>query len=479
MEYNFYYQGNIFNSEKKIEIINPNNNNVIFSAPSMNKEHIDEIYNKAEDYFRSFSRISPEEKIVKLEKFNDLVIKNKEMIAETIMLEVAKGYNSALSEVERTVEYVQETIVQYKKMLLDTLEYSKFKNNRAAPKKDAWFYRVSHGVSLCISPFNYPFNLAMSKIAPALITGNTVVFKPATQGTLTGSLIVHFLLEAGFDHGAIQIIVGRGSEIGDYSVDHEKVKSINFTGGTEVGKRIQNQRCALPLVLELGGNDPGMIVDDYNMEKYVSEIIKGAFSYSGQRCTAIKRVYVLKELHQKFIKELMLQSSKITFGDPKDNMMVSSVINKKVFNYVKQLTKEAIDNGANVLLGNKFDEEKNIIQPTILDNCKPDDRIILEEQFAPVLPICIVDSVREMITKANQGVFGLQSSLFIKPDNNELIDEFMNSMDVGSLNVNASSARGPDIFPYIGVKDSGFGVQGIIDSLLFFTRYKGLVKQDI
>lgn len=479
MLYSVYYLGKEFQSENKIQIINPNDNTVISELPAMNKENIDEIYSASSQYFPIFSKMNHEQRIKSLLKFIDLVQQNKELISETIMNEVAKSRKASTSEVERTIEYVQETIEQYKLMIKNPLEYSKFKNNRANPKKDAWFHRVPLGTSLCISPFNYPFNLALSKIAPALITGNTVVFKPATQGTLTGTLIVKLLMESGFDYRAIQIIVGRGSEIGDYAVDHPIVDSINFTGGTEVGQRIQKLRCSIPLVLELGGNDPGMIVDNYNMKKYVSEILKGAFSYSGQRCTAIKRVYVLKEFHHEFIEELKKQMIYVDAGNPSENKIVSSVINSKVFKHVKFITEKSILRGSIVLLGNEYIESKNLILPTILDNCKFDDEIVLDEQFAPVLPICVVDNIKEMIEQANKGIFGLQASLFINPENTDLIDEFYSKLEVGSLNINSSSSRGPDIFPYIGVKQSGFGVQGIIDSLLFFTRYKGLVKQDM
>jgi glyceraldehyde-3-phosphate dehydrogenase (NADP+) len=246
------------------------------------------------------------------------------------MDEVGKGYKDALVEVQRTIEYMTETFIQaiqLEPLKLDGANYG-------APNKQATFNRVAKGVGVAISPFNYPINLAMSKIAPALVMGNTLVFKPATQGSLIGAKIGELAVEAGLPAGIFNVVTGRGREIGDVIVTNSEIDFISFTGSVGVGKHLLDIASSKDVVLELGGKDPAIVLDANNLEKYANEIVSGAFSYSGQRCTAIKRVLTTNEIADQLVPLLITKINKLSVGKPKDNADITPLIDLKSADFV-------------------------------------------------------------------------------------------------------------------------------------------------
>jgi glyceraldehyde-3-phosphate dehydrogenase (NADP+) len=419
-----------------------------------------------------------------MQNFAKNLLSKKTILANIMVDEIAKTLSDAVSEVERTYEYIQDTIKEMDIMISQPLSYSKQQTNS---NKTAVFIREPVGVVLAISPFNYPVNLSITKIAPALLAGNTVVFKPATQGSFVGNEMVKIFYESGFDYDVIQIVTGKGSEIGDYLVSSKRANMISFTGGTEVGLRISALSPNTPIVLELGGKDAAIVLDDIlvnekNPEKVNEQIIgvaksivKGAFSYSGQRCTAVKRVLASNKVLQKLTPVLLSEISKIKYGSPKDDVMVSYLINKSSKDYVMSLINDSVSKGGRIEVGG-YDEKLAMIKPTLISNVNSNHRIALEEQFGPVLPIIEVNSIDEIIKQVNASNYGLQCSVFSKDEKN--INYLVNRLDVGSVNINCPPARGPDIFPYIGVKDSGFGVQGVREAIISMTKYKGIVKDE-
>lgn len=249
------------------------------------------------------------------------------------------------------------------------------------------------GVVLAISPFNYPINLSASKIVPALVAGNTVVLKPATKGSLCGLYLAKIFQEAGIPDDVLNTVTGRGSEIGDYIVTHPSIDFINFTGSSEIGMRISKITNMVPLLMELGGKDAAIVLED------------------------------------------------------------------------------ARNKGAHLILGAK--REKNIIYPTLFDYVTTDMRLAWEEPFGPVLPIIRVKDKDEAIRIANESQYGLQSSVFTNNLDNAfyVADKF----EVGAVQINNKTERGSDHFPFLGIKSSGIGVQGIKYSIEAMTRRKGIV----
>ena len=310
--------------------------------------------------------------------------------------------------------------------------------------------------------------MSVAKIAPALVSGNTVIFKPATQGAISAVKIIEALDKTGIPKGILNLVTGKGSVIGDFLTEHEGINMISFTGGSETGKHIAEKSKMIPLVMELGGKDPAVVCDDADLNFVAKQIISGAYSYSGQRCTAIKRVLANKKIANELVNILKNEVDKLTVGSPEENSIIVPLIDKKSADYVQGLIDDALEKGATLVCGNK--REGNLIYPTLLDNVTLDMRIAWEEPFGPVLPVIRVNSDEEAIKIANESEFGLQASIFTQN-----IDRAFNiapKLEVGTVQVNGRTERGPDHLPFLGVKSSGMGVQGIRKSIESMTIEK-------
>lgn len=452
LNFKSYINGQFVNTENKVEILSPHNNQPVGTVASLSKDQINKAYESARAAFDGWRRTDYNERINKMIEFSDLILENKEKFAEIMYAEIAKPIADGIVEVERTSQYILDTIKAYKDVMYKKLKVGKKINHMS---------RVPLGVVLAISPFNYPINLAMSKIAPALISGNTVVFKPATNGSLTGSFLAELMHKLNLPKGVFNLVTGRGSEIGDALVENKEIDMVSFTGGVRVGKEIAAKKQMIPLVLELGGNDAAYIREDADLDLAAAQVLKGAFSYSGQRCTAIKRVIIHKNIKGQFISRLKAIM---------ENIKPVPLVTKSAANYVKELIEDARDNGSEVIFGGTY--EGNIIEHTlVLTNVE--SRVWKEEPFGPVLPIVEIDNDEDAIRIMNDTNFGLQNSIFTADRKWAIeIGQFIES---GSLNINASSSRGPDIFPFLGVKDSGFGTQGIEEAILSMTRVMNVV----
>ncbi len=329
-------------------------------------------------------------------------------------------------------------------------------------------YRVPLGVILCIGPFNYPFNLTGSKIAPALMAGNTVVVKPPSQGAITPLFFGLILEKAGVPPGVFNIITGKGSEIGDYLVQHPLINMVSFTGSSETGKHLASIVGMKPLLLELGGKDAAIVLNDANLEMTANAIVSGAFSYSGQRCTAVKRVLPMPGIADRLIELVKKKTLNLSVGNPENNANIGPLISSKQCDYVQGLIDDALEKGSTLICGNK--RESNIIWPTILDNVTTEMRIAWEEPFGPVLPFIRVHSAEEAIEISNKSEYGLQGMIFT--DNIDLAFNIAQELDVGTVQINGKSERGPDHFPFLGTKSSGLGTQGIKYSIEAMSRPK-------
>ena len=254
-------------------------------------------------------------------------------------------------------------------------------------------------------------------------------------------------------------------------IEHKEVNFINFTGSTPIGEKIGKLAGMRPIMLELGGKDAGIVLEDADLENAAKNIVAGAFSYSGQRCTAIKRVLVMNSVADKLAELIKEKVEKLTVGDPFDNADITTVIDTPSADFIEGLIKDAQEKGAKALTTVK--REKNLIWPVVFDNVTTDMRIAWEEPFGPVLPIIRVKSVDEAVEIANKSEYGLQSAVFTK--NFPLAFEIAEKLEVGTVHINNKTQRGPDSFPFLGIKGSGAGVQGIKYSIESMTRVKSIV----
>ena len=453
-------------SGQTIDISSPYLHEVIGKVQAITQEEVDEAIYFAHEAQKEWAEASLGQRASYLYKWADELVNMQDEIAEIIMKEVGKSYKDAKNEVLRTADFIRYTIEEALHMHGESMRGDSFPGG--SKSKVAIVERVPLGVVLAISPFNYPVNLSAAKIAPALMAGNAVIFKPATQGAISGTKMIEALHKAELPKGLINLVTGRGSEIGDYIVEHKGINMISFTGGTNTGVHLAKKATMVPLILELGGKDPGIVREDADLNEAAKHIISGAFSYSGQRCTAIKRVLVHENVADELVGILKEEIEKLAVGSPANGSTVVPLISTKSADFVQGLINDAIENGAKVVIGNK--REDNLIYPTLLDYVTGDMRVAWDEPFGPVLPIIRVSSDEQAIKIANASEFGLQASIFTKDVNKAFA--IANKLETGSVQINGRTERGPDHFPFIGVKGSGMGTQGIRKSIESMTREK-------
>lgn len=427
-----------------------------------------------------------------LKKAASLFKEKKEFLAHLLIQEVGKTQEEAKREIDHSLFVIQETIKEFKE------ERTKEKIG----KESCLMRREPLGVVLCLTPFNYPIYTSISKIVPALISGNALILKPSVSGSISVLHLGEIFQKAGLPAGLLNILTGRGEEIGRYLAAHDLIKMISFTGSTKVGEEIAKRAKMTKLILELGGKDPGIVLKDADLEKAAREIAQGAFSFAGQRCMGIKRVIVEKSVKPLLIKKLVEITEKEfkLLGDPQDpETQIGPVISDKQGDYLQGLLKDALKKGAKIVLGGKRLDicpirqriSKKLLtipkkflalckrkgkgrywQATILDKVKTNMRIAWEEQFGPILPILEVKDEKEAINLANASEYGLDASIFTK--NLKKAKELAEKLEVGQVFINQSPHRMPDQFPFTGTKGSGLGTQGIRYNLKEMTRIKAI-----
>ena len=456
-------------AEKEITIYSPINQEELGTVPAMTQAEVDEAMKAARAALPAWRALSAVERAAYLHKTAAILERDKEEIGTILAKEVAKGIKAAIGEVVRTADLIRYGAEEGLRITGQAMEGGGFE--AASKNKLAVVRREPVGVVLAIAPFNYPVNLSASKIAPALIAGNVVMFKPPTQGSISGLLLAKAFEEAGIPAGVFNTITGRGSEIGDYIIEHKEVNFINFTGSTPIGERIGRLAGMRPIMLELGGKDAALVLEDADLEHAAKQIVAGAFSYSGQRCTAIKRVIVIESVADTLAALLQAEVTKLTVGDPFDNADITPVIDNASADFIWGLIDDAQEKGAQALTPIK--REGNLLWPVLFDQVTKDMKVAWEEPFGPVLPIIRVASVEEAIAFANESEFGLQSSVFTNDFKKAF--EIAEKLEVGTVHINNKTQRGPDNFPFLGVKGSGAGVQGIKYSIEAMTNVKSIV----
>ena len=330
--------------------------------------------------------------------------------------------------------------------------------------------QVPLGVILCIPPFNYPVNLAVSKLAPALIAGNAVVMKPPTQGCVSALHMVQCFHKAGLPAGLINVVTGSVGTFGDHLTTHPGANCISFTGG-DTGLSVCKKAGMVPLQMELGGKDACIVLADADVALATAAVLKGGFSYSGQRCTAVKVVMAVEAVADALVAGVAAGVSKLSVGQPEDDCDITAVVSRRSADFIQGLVEDALAKGAVAL--HPWRREGNLIWPMLLDRVTEDMRIAWEEPFGPVVPVMRVASADAAVALVNRSRFGLQGCVFTRDMAAALA--VADAMRTGTVQVNAPPARGPDHFPFQGVKDSGIGSQGITNSITLMTKVKTTV----
>ncbi|PWA68823.1 aldehyde dehydrogenase 11A3 [Artemisia annua] len=470
--FKYYADGEwkVSNSGKSVPVVNPTTRKIQFLVQACTQEEVNKVMESAKAAQKSWAKTPLWKRAELLHKAAAILKDHKKPIADCLVKEIAKPAKDAASEVVRSgdlVSYCAEEGVR-------VLGEGKFLVSDSFPGNERTKYcltsKIPLGVVLAIPPFNYPVNLAVSKIAPALIAGNSIVLKPPTQGAVSALHMVHCFHLAGFPKGVISCVTGKGSEIGDFLTMHPGVNCISFTGG-DTGIAISKKAGMIPLQMELGGKDACIILEDADLDLAASSIVKGGFSYSGQRCTAVKVVLVMESVADTLVKKVNEKLAKLTVGPPENDCDITPVVTESSANFIEDLVMDAKKKGATFC--QEYKREGNLIWPLLLDNVKQDMRIAWEEPFGPVLPVIRISNAEEGIHHCNASNFGLQGCVFTKDINKAIL--ISDAMETGTVQINSAPARGPDHFPFQGVKDSGIGSQGVTNSINMMTKIKSTV----
>jgi glyceraldehyde-3-phosphate dehydrogenase [NAD(P)+] len=404
-----------------------------------------------------------------MEKAARLLEDNAELVARAIQVEAGKPMRDALSEVRATIERLRMVLLDARKISGEYLP------GDWAPDTVGKMALVIHepvGVVVAISTFNYPLFIGGAKIIPALLAGNSVVSKPASEAPLALLLFARILQEAGLPEGSLNVITGGGGAIGDALVSHEAVSLVTFTGSTQVGKHIASVAGLKPLHLELGGKGLAIVLDDADLRLAAAKCVEGALRNAGQRCDAISAILVVEGVADKFVELAREEMKNWPCGDPRDDRTkVGTVINESAAQRIHGLVKDAADRGAKILAGGSL--KGCFYEPTLLDHVPKEATIAVEETFGPVVTVMRVKDEDEAIEMAARPRYGLDSCVFTNSFHR--MWKVAKRLEVGEVTINDFPRHGIGYFPFGGTKESGIGREGIGYSVEEMTRLKTIV----
>ena len=377
------------------------------------------------------------------------IARRHDEIAAQISAEAGKPLKAAKVEASRAMSTYTFAAVEARKLAGEVVPMDAA---QAGEGKLAFTLREPIGIVGAISPFNFPLNLVAHKIAPALAAGCAVVLKPAGQTPLSALTLAELEDEAGLPAGWLNVLVGPASEIGDVLVEDERVKAITFTGSSEVGWGIRERAARKKVLLELGNATPVIVHGDADLAEATAKLAANAFSFAGQSCISVQRIYVQKRVYDEFVAGFVPKVEELVVGDPADaDTDVGPVIDEGARERILSWIDEARDGGAEVLAGGDLDGD--LIRPTVIANAAPDMKVCREEVFGPVCVVNTYESLDEAIALANGTRYGLQAGIFTADLRAALTAA--RSLEFGGVTVNEAPTFRSDQMPYGGVKDSG------------------------
>lgn len=447
------------------DVINPYTGEVIDSVPIAHLNNVDKVIKAANDAKESLQEMSAFKISNKLYAVCEKLKANKEEFARLLTKEVGKPINESYVELDRSIETLKLAAEEAKRIYGESVPLDAGLNGKGF---FAFTQRLPLGVVVAITPFNYPLNLTIHKIAPAIAAKNTVIIKPPTDAPLTVMKFAE-LVNDEFPAGVINTITGYGSEVGDALVASDDVDKISFTGSITTGLMIAQRAGMKKLTLELGGNDPLIVLDDADVDAAVKGVINGAYLNAGQVCMGVKRIIVQEGIYEEFKKKLVEETSKIKTGNPtsKDTQL-GTLISEKAAKQVEETVKNAVNDGAEILIGGK--REGAFYEATVIDNVSPEMDMVVSETFGPVAPLIKVKTLDEAVQIANGTEYGLQAGVFTENYRNAL--RCANEIEAGTVFVNKQSTFRTDNMPFGGFKSSGCGKEGIKYAVEEMTKTK-------
>ncbi len=455
--------------EQMQEVRSPFNDKVVARYPLCSAEDAKRALAIAKEAFARHKSSSLAQRIAWLRDVAAKLKEQKEEFALTITKEVGKPISFSRVEVQRAIETIELSADFAVSLTGETINTDATQSGRHTM---SFYKRVPVGVVVAITPFNFPLNLSAHKLAPALVAGNAVVYKPTPEAPLTGYKLAKLFIESEYALADMLSVVYGDAEVGEALVKSDIPRKISFTGSVPVGKIIMKNAGIKKVSLELGGNAATYIDKDADIAQAASRCAVGAFINSGQVCISLQRIYVHEEVYEAFAAALAEDTKKLKVGDPYEpDTFMGPLINEEAAQRAERWMQSAIEQGARPILPGK--REGRYFYPAILADVTDDMQIVCEEVFAPIVSLVKVRGYDEAIAKMNNSPYGLQFSIFTKDI--ELIKRFVEDAQVGGVVINDIPTLRFDIQPYGGVKLSGIGREGPKFALEEYTELKSVV----
>lgn len=453
---------------KEFSVVNPYNNEVIGTYAYTTQTQLSESLERLKQGRQIQKKLPAFERSDILRKLADLLTANKDKMAALITEEMGKTIADSHVEVSRAINTAIASSEEARQITGECIDSDAYPPGRGKTGMVRW---KPLGTILCITPFNFPINIALHKIGPAFAAGNTIAFKPSPQNIRSSEFLYELCLEAGITNDVIQLVMPDVSDM-EYVITHPVISAINFTGGNVAADAIAKVSGYKKLLLEIGGNDPLIVMEDGNIEGAVNAAINQRFATAGQRCTAVKRVFLHEKVHDDFVARLLEKTRDLVCGDPQnEDTFIGPLVNDRAASDVKSMIDKTIEQGGELVFGGERDG--NIIHPTILLNVHNSADIMREEVFGPVVPIQKFTNLEDIIPTINNSVYGLQAGVFT--DSLTTANYLFDELDVGALAVNDGPGFRAEHFPFGGVKESGVGREGVKYAIREMSYQKTLV----
>lgn len=461
--------GKEFLREEKLDVLYPLNNKIIHSVSLANEEDLKNSIEKAKAGFEKTKKLSSYKRSKILEKLSELVEKEKEDLAKTIVFEAGKPISQARAEVERCILTIKTAEEESKRlsgeiMPLDMAPWTE--------GKEGFIKRFPRGILLAITPFNFPLNLVSHKLAPAIASGCSFILKPSSKTPVISYKLVKFIIEAGYPEEAVNYLPVKSSKA-KFLIESPDVKIVSFTGSAEIGWEIKKLAYNKQVTLELGGNAGVIVHKDSDLEIASKKCAQGGFYYAGQSCISVQRIIIQEEVYETFKEKIIEEVKKLKVSDPEqEDTFIGPVIDEESLKRIELWVEEARKGGAKILLGGKRDGV--FFLPTIIEDIKEEMKVWAEEAFAPLVCLKKYKNFEDAIKILNNSKFGLQAAVFT--NDFRLIDKAFSEIEAGGIVLNDASSFRADPQPYGGLKNSGFGREGIRWAIEEMTELKILIK---
>ena len=458
--------GSLVDTDEHVEVFNPYTNKVVGTVPAARPEHVRSAFAKAAAFKPKLTRYERQRILLRTA---EILAGRKEEFARLITAESGLCWKDSLYEAGRAYD-----VYSFAGQLTIKDDGETFSCDISPQGKARKIFTTRTpllGAISAITPFNHPLNMVSHKIAPAIATNNRVVLKPTELTPLTALALADVLYEAGLPPEMLSVVTGNPHSMGDAMITDPDADLVTFTGSVRIGKHIADRAGYKRLVLELGGNDPLIVMEDADLEKAAELAVTGATKNSGQRCTAVKRILCVEAVADDFADLVLKKARTLKCGDPMDPTVdVGTVIHEGAAREFERRVNDAVADGAELLHGN--DRKGALYPPTVVDRIPYTSELVMQETFGPVIPIVRVpNDIESVIRISNATAFGLSSG--VCTNRLDYITRFVNELDVGTVNVWEVPGYRIEMSPFGGIKDSGLGYkEGVQEAIKSFTNVK-------